>query len=206
MNEDDEILRKSRKDTIGLFTSILILIIAMFGSTFYLYFNYRSMNKSSEKGPVEDDYNSIINREYKLKGLHEIIYYDSKDTYIITGINTENYELTYVFINESDHSDSIRYKVDKDDIEKIISDIKKYNIPEWEEMRNYYKKDDVLAVGLVFNYVGDENSKSTYMVDTLINYPNGGYDILDNLVKKIKDLKKESNRLIEGEIIYEEVI
>ena len=194
---------KKHEDLVALLTVVVLIgIIFLIPLFLYLIFNIAKPKQNNKIVSLEEKYNSIINREYTHGDIDEIEYYeknasdDTKESYIITKVDG-HYELEYTIDNKSGNL----YSIDDSDMDNILSVIKKYNIPDWEEMNEGSSSNPNVALLFYFN---NAKTRTAFIVNPLINYPNGGYEVLDQLINDIKSLKKESNE-IEGAIVYETV-
>lgn len=194
---------KKHEDLVALLTVVLLIgIIFLIPLFLYLIFNIAKPKQNNKIVSLEEKYNSIINREYTHGDIDEIEYYeknasdDTKESYIITKVDG-HYELEYTIDNKSGNL----YSIDDSDMDNILYVIKKYNIPDWEEMNEGSSSNPNVALLFYFN---NAKTRTAFIVNPLINYPNGGYEVLDQLINDIKSLKKESNE-IEGAIVYETV-
>ena len=200
----DNSKEKKHEDLVALLTVVLLIgIIFLIPLFLYLIFNTTKPKQNNKIVSLEEKYNSIINREYTHGDIDEIEYYeknasdDTKESYIITKIDG-HYELEYTIDNKSGNL----YSIDDSDMDNILYVIKKYNIPDWEEMNEGSSSNPNVA--LLFYFNKNAKTRTAFIVNPLINYPNGGYEVLDQLINDIKSLKKESNE-IEGAIVYETV-
>ena len=200
----DDYKEKKHEDLVALL-AVVLLIGTIFLIPLFLYLNFNSVKPkgNNKKVSIEEKYNSIINREYTHGEIDEIEYYEmntsdeSKETYLITKVDG-HYELEYTVDNQGGKL----YSINDSDMDNILSIIKKYNIPDWEEMNTGSSSN--LSTALIFYFNKNAKTRTSFIINPLINYPNGGYKVLDDLINDIKSLKKESNE-IEGAIVYEKV-